>query len=200
MFRKFFLCCAMIAFAKCEEDPLVTDIVWFDIKIDNVPVGRIQIGLFGKIVPKTVKNFKQLAEEPVGKGFKSTKFHRVVKNFMIQGGDITRGDGTGGRSIYNGKFPDENFILEHYEAGWVSMANAGKDTNLSQFFISVRRTSELNGKHVVFGKVIEGMDVVREIENLKTEKDKPTKDAVIADAGTIPLNEPFTESRDSSFC
>ncbi|XP_044270870.1 peptidyl-prolyl cis-trans isomerase B-like [Tribolium madens] len=201
MFRKFFLCCAMIAFVKCEEDPLVTDIVWFDITIDNVPIGRIQIGLFGKIVPKTVENFKQLAKESVvGKGYKGSKFHRVVKNFMIQGGDMVKGDGTGGRSIYKVPFPDENFILKHYGAGWVSMANAGKDTNLSQFFITSRGVPDWNGVHVVFGKVIEGMDVVHEIENIKTEKEKPTKDAVIADAGTISLNEPFSESRDSSFC
>lgn len=192
-------CAALAASEQQKNGPKVTDKVWFEISKGSEIMGRVEIGLFGKTVPKTVRNFVELAKKGKGQGYKGSKFHRVIKDFMIQGGDFTKGDGTGGESIYGDRFEDENFKLKHYGAGWLSMANAGKDTNGSQFFITVKATPWLDSRHVVFGKVLSGMSVIRQIEGTSTDgRDRPTTDIVISDCGAEVVSEPFAVSKEDA--
>lgn len=167
-------------------------VVFFDITLGGEPLGRVKMELFKDVTPKTAENFRQFCtgetKNSQGRplGYKSCKFHRVIKDFMIQGGDFINGDGTGSATIYGTqKFADENFKLKHDTAGLLSMANSGKDTNGCQFFITTVPTPFLNNKHVVFGKVVDGMDVVRKIENTRTTREKPNQDVVIAQCGEM---------------
>ncbi|USW54900.1 Putative cyclophilin-type peptidyl-prolyl cis-trans isomerase domain-containing protein [Septoria linicola] len=167
-------------------------ITFFDITLGGEPLGRIKIELFSTLTPRTAENFRQFctgeSKDHLGKplGYKGSKFHRVIKDFMLQGGDFKNGNGTGSASIYGTEsFADENFEGKHDREGVLSMANSGPNTNGSQFFITTVPTPHLNGKHVVFGKVIEGMDVVKKIENVRTKNDAPVQAVVIAQCGEM---------------
>ncbi|XP_038641216.1 peptidyl-prolyl cis-trans isomerase-like [Scyliorhinus canicula] len=159
--------------------------VFFDIEIDKKPAGRIIFELRSDVVPKTAENFRQLCLKERGSGYKGSVFHRIIPSFMCQGGDFTNGNGTGGKSIYGSKFEDENFTLLHEKEGTLSMANAGPNTNGSQFFICTEKTEWLNRKHVVFGNVVNGMDVVKVMDSKGSKSGKPSAVVSIADCGEL---------------
>jgi len=178
-----------------SEDPNVQEIthkVFLDINIADKYEGRIVIGLFGKVAKITANNFYGIATEQIpGLTYKGTSFHRIIPSFMIQGGDTDNANGRGGRSIYGAKFDDEEFTVHHTQSGLLAMANSGPNSNGSQFFITVVKTPWLDNKHVVFGTVLEGMDIVTKVEAVGTRGGEPTKPVVIVNCGGEELERPI---------
>ncbi len=186
------LAICIVACACGPADPEITHKVFFDVTIAGKPSGRIVMGLFGKVVPRTAENFRALCTCETGMGnfgksrcYKGTKFHRIIPQFMVQGGDFISGNGYSSESIYGEKFRDENFLLKHEKPFALSMANAGPDTNGSQFFITTVPTPWLDGHHVVFGTVLSGTEVVKAIEAEGSESGNPEQEVLIVDSGEL---------------
>ncbi|XP_040575416.1 peptidyl-prolyl cis-trans isomerase H [Lepeophtheirus salmonis] len=177
----------IVSFLRHPSNP----VVFFDINVGNAQIGRIVMELFADVCPKTAENFRKFCtgeyqKDGVPLGYKGASFHRVIKDFMIQGGDFVNGDGTGCMSVFGPTFADENFMLKHDSPGLLSMANSGKDTNGCQFFITCAKCDFLDAKHVVFGRIIDGLLIMRKIENVPTgPNNKPKIDVVISQCGQM---------------
>lgn len=183
------------------KDPKVTHKVTFTIHKGTEKVGDLVLALFGETVPETVRNYVELAKMSQGYGYEKTHFHRIVKGFMIQGGDFEKGDGTGGHSIYNkGHFDDENFKVHHNKKGRLSMANSGKNTNGAQFFITTAQDCKwLDNLHVVFGQLVQGFDVLDKLDNAAVDQSKPKEEWTIASASVLDMQLQVVEDSLSGY-
>ncbi|CAO1358903.1 unnamed protein product [Diamesa hyperborea] len=186
-----------LCFIQCAKFK-VTSQIYLDIAHGNRSLGRIVVGLFGEAAPRTVQNFREICINGIDDmSYNGTRFHRVIDKFMVQGGDILAGDGKGLTSIYGMDFEDENMTINHTIGGFLGMANKGPDTNGCQFYITTIATPWLNGKHTVFGKVIEGQNVVHKIEKVKTDTDDvPIEAVIITSCRDIPLSKSYNISDD----